>query len=77
MIYIKFPPSPIPAGALEIPLLLKFSCYKQATFEKMKTFVQTLYNYNFVETVSEDNSDEEDEMAVGIVSDSHLLASLW
>ena len=77
MIYIKFPPSPIPAGGLEIPLLLKFSCYKQATFEKMKTFVQTLYNYNFVETVSEDNSDEEDEMAVGIKSDLHLLASSW
>ena len=43
----------------------------------MKTFVQTLYNYNFVETVSEDNSDEEDEIAVGIKSDLHLLASSW
>ena len=37
----------------------------------MNTFVQTLYDYNFVGTVTEDNSGEEDEMAIGIVSDSH------
>ena len=39
----------------------------------MKTFVQTLYDYNFTGTgtvTEEDNSDEEDEMTIGIVSDS-------
>ena len=39
----------------------------------MKTFVQTLYDYNFtgIGTVTEeDNCDEEDEMTIGMVSDS-------
>ena len=39
----------------------------------MKTFVQTLYDYNFTGTgtvTEEDNSDEEDEMTIGMVSDS-------
>ena len=46
---------------------LNFSCYKQATFEKLKTFVQTLYDYNFLGTITEDNSDEEDEMEIGVI----------
>ena len=29
------------------------------------------FDYNFVGTVSEDNSDKEDEIEIGIVSDSH------
>ena len=48
MISTKFYPLLIPAGGLEISLLTKFLWYKQATFEKMKMLVQTLYNYNFV-----------------------------
>ena len=39
----------------------------------MKTFVQTLYMINFTGTgtvTEEDNSDEEDEMTIGMVSDS-------
>ena len=39
----------------------------------MKTFVQTLYDYNFtgIGTVTEeDNSDEDDGMTIGMVSDS-------
>ena len=41
----------------------------------MKTFVQTLYDYNFkgTGTVTEEvNSDEEDAMTIGMVSDSQL-----
>ena len=37
----------------------------------MKTFVQTLYDYNLMGTVTEDNSDEEDEMTIDIGRDSH------
>ena len=37
----------------------------------MKTFVQTFYDNNLVGTVTKDNSDKEDEIARGIVSDSH------
>ena len=62
VISAKFRPSPTRVGGLEILLLLKFSYYKQATFEELKTFVQTLYDYNFMGTVTEDNSDEKDEM---------------
>ena len=62
VISTKFRPSPTPVGGLEILLLLKLSYYKQATFEELKTFVQTLYDYNFMGTVTEDNSDEKDEM---------------
>ena len=51
--------------------MLKSWCYKQATFEKMKTLVQTLYDYNFVGTVTEKNSDEEDEMTISTVGGSH------
>ena len=69
MISPTFCPSPIPAGGLEIPLLLNFLCCKRATFEKMKTFIQTLYDYNFVGTVTEDN--REDEMKIGIVNELH------
>ena len=58
VISTKFYPSPVPADGLEIPLLFKFSCYKQATFEKMKTFVQTLYDHNFVGTFTKNNIDE-------------------
>ena len=36
--------SPIPSGRLEIPLLLKCSCLEQKTFEKMKNFVDSLYD---------------------------------
>ena len=64
-------PPPIPAGRLEIPFLLKFLCYKQTNFEKMKTFVQTLYDYSFVRAVTEDNSNKEEEIEIGIVSGSH------
>ena len=61
VISTKFRPSPTPAGGLEIPFLLKFSCNKQAA----------LYDYNFVGTITEENSDEEDEMTIGTVGDSH------
>ena len=35
----KYGPSPVPSGGLEIPLLLKFSCPEQKTFEKMKSLL--------------------------------------
>ena len=67
MISANFLPLPIPAGGLENPFLLKCSCYKQAIFE----FVQTLYDYSFVGTVTEDNSDKEDKITIGIISNPH------
>ena len=71
VISTDFLPSLKPPGGLEIPLLFKFLCYKEATFEEIKTFAQTLYDYNFVGTVTKDSSAKKDEMTIGIVSDSH------
>ena len=34
VISTKYRPTPIPSGELDIPLLLKFSCPEQKTFEK-------------------------------------------
>ena len=66
--------SPIPAGGLEIPLLLTFSCSKAINFGKVKTFVETLYDYNFNGTViEEENSDDEDEIIVINKSDSRTV----
>ena len=41
VISTKYRTLAIPAGGLEIRLLLTFSCSKAINFEKMKTFVQT------------------------------------
>ena len=45
VISTKFHPLSIPSDVLEIPLLLKFSCPEQKTFEKMKNFFDSLYDY--------------------------------
>ena len=74
IISTKYRTSPIPAGGLEIPLLLTFSCSKAINFEKMKTFVQTLYDYKFTGTViEEENCDDEDEIIVINESDSQTV----
>ena len=74
VISTKHRTSPIPAGGLEIPLLLTFSCSKAIHFGKMKTFVQTLYDYNFNGTViEEENSEDEDEIIVINESDSRTV----
>ena len=64
----------MPASGLEIALLLKFFlklCYKQVTFEKMKAFVQTLYDFNFVGTVPIIVMTKRMKWQSDIVSDSH------
>ena len=57
----------------EIPLLLRFLCYKPITFEKMKTLV--LIFFIITGTVDEeDNNDEEDEVTVDMVTYSQPLS---
>ena len=53
---------------LEIPLLLKFSCPEQKTFEKMKNFIDSLYDYDYSGVNDEESSDEE-EAAIVIETD--------
>ena len=62
-------PSTIPSGGLEIPLLLMFSCSRFLTFQKMKEFVTTLYNYysgNTFANMSNDDEDDEDDIEFDI-----------
>lgn len=43
---IQYRPSPIPAGGLEIPVLLTFSSDSVSAITKMKKFMTELYNYD-------------------------------
>ena len=51
-------------GGLEIPLLLTLSCPEQKTFEKMKNFVDSLYDYDYSGVNDEESSDEEEAAIV-------------
>ena len=52
------------SGGLEIPLLLTSSCPEQKTFEKMKNFVDSLYDYDYSGVNDEESSDEEEAAIV-------------
>ena len=58
---VKYRPSPIPSGGLEIPLLLKFCCSKFIVFKKMKQFVKELYDYEFAGEIKDEESEDEEE----------------
>ena len=45
----------------------------QATFENIRKFIQTLCHFNFVGTVTEDNSDKEDKITAGTVVTRTLI----
>ena len=47
LVSMNYKPSPIPAGGLEVPLLLTFSVKNEQIFEEMKEFVTTLYDYEY------------------------------
>ena len=64
VISTKYRPSPVSSGGLEIPLLLKFLRPKQKTFEKMKNFVDSLYDYDCSRVNDEESSDEEEAATV-------------
>ena len=64
VISTKYRPSHIPSGGLEILLSLKFSCPEQKTFEKMKNFVDYLYDYDYSGVNDGDSSNEEEATIV-------------
>ena len=47
VISTKYRPLPITSGGLEFPLWLKFLCPEQKTFEKMKNYFDSLYDYDY------------------------------
>ena len=55
----NYKPSPIPAGRLEVPLLLTLSVKNEQIFEQMKEFVTTLYDDEYT-GMKEGESEDED-----------------
>jgi len=55
----QYRPSPIPAGGLEIPLLLNFRSPRYVTHQKMKEFLDKLYSWDFEGSESKEDDDEE------------------
>ena len=52
----------------QFPLLLKFSCSEQKTFENRKNFVDSLYGYDY-NGVSDEESSNKEEAAIVIETD--------
>ena len=68
LVSTNYKPSLIPAGGLEVPLLLTFSVKNEQIFEQMKEFVTTLYDYEYT-GMKEDESEDEgivDENVIGV-----------
>ena len=63
---------PIPAGGLEVPLLLTFSVIEDRNFSLMKDFVKNLYDYNYTgehKSKDDEESDDDDEIEIVINKD--------
>ena len=48
----------IPAGGLEVPLLLTFSVKSERIFKSMKSFVNDIYDYDSTGEQAENNEEE-------------------
>ena len=58
LICTNYKVSPIPAGGLEVPLLLNFSVKSERIFELMKSFVNDLYEYDYTGKQAKNNEEE-------------------
>ena len=59
----------IPAGGLEVLLLLTFSVIEDMIFSLMKDFVKNLYDYNYTgEHKSKDDEESDDDDEIEIVT---------
>ena len=70
MVSTNYKVSTIPAGGLEIPLLLTFSVDRKRIHEMMKDFVGNLNDYNYCDQKAnndqiDDDSDNEIIVSVG------------
>ena len=61
MVSTNYKPSPIPAGGLEIPLLLTLSVKNEQIFGQMKEFVTILYDYEYTGMKEDENKDEDSD----------------
>ena len=58
LICTNYKVSPIPAGGLEVPLLLTFSVKSERIFELMKSFVNDLCEYDYTGEQAKSNEEE-------------------
>ena len=73
LLSINYKVSPIPAGGLEVPLLLTFSVKEDRIYSLMKDFVNNLYDYNYTrkhKKIGSEESDEDDEVEIVINEDN-------
>ena len=69
---LKYKPSPIPSGGLEVPLLLKFSARDKWVVDTMEEFVLNFYSYEYTGNFSiDDNEDDDDEDYQTIIIESN------
>ena len=67
LICTNYKVSPIPAGGLEVPLLLTFSVKSERIFELMKSFVNDLYEYDYTgEQAKNEESSGDEEIDIQI-----------
>ena len=59
--YLTYRPSPIPSGCLEIPLQLTFLCGQRETLAIMNGSVNSLYDWNYTNTVNPEENEESDK----------------
>ena len=57
---LKYKPSPIPSGGLEVPLLLKFESQDKWVKDTMEEFVETFYFFDFPGDLVVNDEDEEE-----------------
>ena len=55
---LKYKPFPIPAGGLEVPLLLKFAPQDKWVTDKLEEFVENLYSFDFAGDLVVNDEDE-------------------
>ena len=58
---LTYRPSPIPSGSLEILLQLTFTCGNKLTLDLMNGFGKSLYDWNYIGLVQDNNDEDDDE----------------
>ena len=66
---LKYKPSPIPFGGLEVPLLLKFPAKDKWVVDTMEEFVLNFYSYEYSGNLSIADEDDDDYQAIMIESE--------
>ena len=57
---LKYKPSPIPSGGLQVPLLLKFESQDKWVSDKIEELVENFYSFDFAGDLVVNDEDEEE-----------------